>query len=662
MRSGSIVKQATIEGRRAVTMALVGAGLIAAALIGERVVYQAEQKSDREHLLAANNATGMLIYLDEQQTNALNLAIETGEERWVERYLQTIPQAEAQLNAALALAPAAEADALRRDAEETGATIRALADTAIEAIRDGRLTDAQAIVKGEAYAALRLRVTDGGLALYNAVMGEADRRIGDRAARATATLIAIILIAFVSGAGLWRRLTTKLRASENALGDAEDTIREMAQTDVLTGLANRRAFVDVLDATLPRAKRAHAGLSVLMIDLDNFKPVNDRHGHLVGDLALKEAAHRLRGTLRGEEFAARIGGDEFVVLVEHEQGAATPQQVAERIVKRLSAPYTVDGLTVRLGASVGIATFPTDSADAQDLLRKADVALYAAKEGGRGRAGAYSADMDEDLERRARCEDELRGALANGDIVPYFQPLIDLSTGEITTFEVLSRWRHAERGFVPPAEFIPIAEKCSLINDLTFSVLHEACVAARDLPPHIRIAFNISPQQIEDEWLAEKILRVLVDTGFNASQLEIELTETALVNDLAAAKRVITSLKNLGVSIALDDFGTGYSSLCYLSELPFDKIKIDRSFVSSMSSRPESVKIIAAIISLGESLNVPTVAEGVEHESEATMLRKLGCKAAQGWFFERALPPADAVALLDAGGYAAPGAAQAFGG
>jgi diguanylate cyclase (GGDEF)-like protein len=646
MRSSSIVKQATAKSRRAVALVLVGAGLMSGALIAERLLYQADQRAAREQLLAAHSSIGLLIYLGEQQTGSLNMAAQTGDVAWIDRFEEAIPQADAGFEASLALAPPDVARALLEQSEDAGMRSRVLDEDVVAAVRDGNLEQARAILASDDYAAIQAKIGEIGGALSDAVIGAAEGRIKNRDARATATLIGIIAFAFIGGFALWRYIASGLARTETALSTAEETIREMAQTDVLTGLANRRALVDVLTARLPRAKRAHAALSILMIDLDQFKPVNDRFGHVTGDLALKEVAVRLRSVLREDEFAARIGGDEFVVLVEHERGADSAQTVAERIVKRLSQPFEIDNATIRLGASIGVATFPEDSDEPQELLRMADVALYSAKEEGRGRAGAYSRDLDDDLDLRARSKEELRSALASGAIVPYFQPLVSLEDGRIMSFEVLSRWRHPTRGVVPPVDFIPLAEESGLINELTFTVLREACAAARDLPPDMRIAFNISPSQIEDEWLAEKILGVLVETGFNPSQLEIELTETALVNDLAAARRVITSLKNLGVSIALDDFGTGYSSLCYLSELPFDKIKIDRSFVASMNERPESVKIIAAIVGLGESLKVPTVAEGVEHESEATMLRLLGCTAAQGWHFECALPPEQALALV----------------
>lgn len=396
--------------------------------------------------------------------------------------------------------------------------------------------------------------------------------------------------------------------------------------------------MDALKGAIGRAERAGSAVSALMIDLDRFKPVNDRYGHVVGDLVLKEVARRLEATLRSGELCARFGGDEFVVIMETPRGAAAAQRIAKRIIDALSNPMTVDGVPLRIGATVGVASYPEDALDGDELLRMADVALYRAKEEGRGRAKDYHPAMDADLDERAQLEDDLRAAIADGQITPYFQPLIDLETGAINGFEVLSRWNHPTRGLLKPAEFIALAEKTGLISDLTFALLRAACRAAKAMPERLKLAINIAAPQIEDEWLAEKVMAVLTDVGFPASRLEVELTENALVTDLAAAKRVITSLKNLGVGVALDDFGTGYSSLYYLSELPFDKIKIDRSFITDLDDKSENARVVDAIVGLGRSLGVPTLAEGVETESAATYLRGIGCAAAQGWHYSKAVP------------------------
>jgi diguanylate cyclase (GGDEF)-like protein len=649
MGPASIVSQAAAKSRKAIAFALIGAALIAAALIAERAVYQSEQSHARADLLAAHGAIGMLIYNDEKMTSSANLAVATGEPRWIERYDEAVRDIDATLETALAMAPTDVADELRRDTFSVNDEIQAMEQHAFTAARAGDLEGAQVILDSPEYAQRKATLAAAGGRLLTEVIGRVEKAIADRDSRATVTLLAIIAIALVGGVLLWRYLVTTLTRSESALSEAETKIRQLADTDMLTGLANRRAFVEEIKRAVERAQTNGRTAAALMVDLDRFKPINDRYGHVTGDLVLKEIASRISDSLRASDFAARIGGDEFIVLAElppGREGEEEARRIAERIIESLSRTVVVDGLSVRLGASAGIACCPGHTGNPQELLRMADVALYRAKAEGRGRAVIYDRIMDVDLDLRAQLEEGLVLAIRAGEIVPFFQPLVDLKTGRTIAFEVLSRWNHPERGLLEPGEFIPMMEHFGLINDLTFSVLKAACTVARDMPGDIRIAVNISPQQIEDEWLAEKIMAALVETGFPPSRLEIELTETALVNDLAAAERVITSLKNLGMSVALDDFGTGYSSLCYLSELPFDKIKIDRSFVSSMRERPESAKIVSAIIGLGKSLGVQVVAEGVEEEADAAKLCELGCYAAQGWLYAKALPPEEAVAWV----------------
>ena len=298
---------------------------------------------------------------------------------------------------------------------------------------------------------------------------------------------------------------------------------------------------------------------------------------------------------------------------------------------------TFDGLTVQVGASVGFAVYP-DTQDEEELIRKADMALYRAKTEGRGTARAYDAGLDVDMDARAKLIDELAVGISRGEVVPYFQPLVDLTTGAPRGFEILSRWEHPVRGQLQPDAFIGLAESAGLISGLTVSVLRQACLVARALPSRMTLSLNLSPIQLQDGWLSSQLLAVLTETGFQPHRLEVEITEHALITDLELAKQVITSLKNQGIRIALDDFGTGYSSLSYLSELPFDCIKIDRSFIRTLADRPESAKVVTAIVGLGKSLGMSIVAEGVETERDAEVLRKIGCPTAQGFLYAKAVP------------------------
>jgi diguanylate cyclase (GGDEF)-like protein len=468
----------------------------------------------------------------------------------------------------------------------------------------------------------------------------------------------VLTLSVALGAVLWRRLTNGLGRSRGSLLEAEERVQRLAASDLLTGLDNRAALHDAMQSLMGRARRHHEGLAVLMVDLDRFKPVNDRYGHMVGDLVLKEVARRLSRCLRASDLRARYGGDEFVVVVDESEGPGTAQAAAERIVERLSWPMQFGEIAVNIGASVGIARFPHDAESDDELLRKADSALYRAKQAGRGTVCLYDLQLDEALAERHTLEMALREGIAAGQMVPYYQPIVDLHTRQVRSVELLCRWKHPERGLLGPDRFIQLAEDTGLIGPLTMSLLRQACKDLARFPAHWRLSFNVAPQQIQDETLVPALLAQLKDAGVPPQRLDVELTETALVNDTARAREVILALKRAGMTVTLDDFGTGYSSLSYLAEMTFDKIKIDRSFVRTLRSRPESAKIVAAIVGLSRSLAVDTVAEGVETEDEAEMLKDLGCKNGQGYLFGRPglakdvgplerVPDADAWALVD---------------
>lgn len=388
------------------------------------------------------------------------------------------------------------------------------------------------------------------------------------------------------------------------------------------------------------------------MDLDRFKAVNDAYGHLAGDRLLRLVADRLRATLEPGEIIARLGGDEFALLLvqsgsKAQRSSRQAAAVAERIVATLKQPFELaDDSTILVGGSVGIAIAgPNDGV--AELLHRADVALYQAKADGRACFRFFEIGMDAVARTRARLEGELRQAVADNKIVPHFQPLVAIDTGHIVGVEMLARWPHPARGMVSPAEFIPLAEGLGLIGPMTDGLLRKACTAAANWPADITLACNISPLQLRDPELPAMVHRILENTGFPANRLELEITESALVGDLAFAATLLGQLKALGVSLALDDFGTGYSSLRHLRALPFDKLKIDASFVGAMESDGESGKIVAAVVGLGHSLGLTTVAEGVETPETAALLKRLGCDIGQGWLFGRPASARDFEALLE---------------
>jgi len=417
---------------------------------------------------------------------------------------------------------------------------------------------------------------------------------------------------------------------------AEARAQSLARHDPLTGLANRRHFLEELERRLGLVGEEKSAFALMFVDLDRFKPINDVHGHAIGDQLLQVIGTRLTGCIRDDSFAARLGGDEFAVLLEEPEGREGAAAAARRILHELSAPILVNGLKLTVGASIGIALCPEDGRDAADLLQRGDAAMLRAKED-RGAYKFFDSSIDEELKSKAALETELRSAIPNGDIVPYFQPVVRLESGELAGFEVLARWPHRERGMIPPASFIPVAEEAGLVDAMFWALLAQACRKALDAPGDFILAVNISPSQVRDQWFPEKVLRTLRETGFPAQRLEIEVTESAMIGDVARAKSSLMSLKNQGVQIALDDFGTGYSSLFLLRELPIDKLKIDQSFVARITTDRENATIVGALVGLGKALGLKVTAEGVEDGATADALRAMGCELAQGYLYGAAV-------------------------
>jgi len=377
-----------------------------------------------------------------------------------------------------------------------------------------------------------------------------------------------------------------------------------------------------------------ARFAVVAIDLDRFKPVNDLYGHAIGDELLVKVAKLLAEEASDGGFAARLGGDEFVLVLPYQTDGALFQQLSN-LVAKVARPHCLGKNEASVGATLGVALAPADGHDPDTLLRRADVALYRAKSDGRGCFSFFESGMDARVLERAALEHDLRIAVRSDDIIPHFQPLVHLESGDVSGFEILVRWPHVGRGLIQPDEFIPIAVETGLINELTFNVLRRACHETLHWPKAPRISLNLAPVQLHDQALPQKLLKVLSECGFPPGRLEIEITEDALVSDLAAASALLTSLKNVGVSISLDDFGTGYSSLRHLRELPFDTLKIDRSFVRSMSDCDDALSIVKTIVQLAKSLGLAVTAEGIETEDQARDLQALGCERGQGYYLGR---------------------------
>ena len=423
---------------------------------------------------------------------------------------------------------------------------------------------------------------------------------------------------------------------------AEEKIRHMARHDSLSGLANRAAFRDEMEQTLKRVRRGQTMISVMCLDLDHFKNVNDTLGHEIGDRLLCAAAQRLKDVVRETDMIARLGGDEFAVLQVGLDRPESAGSLAQRIITSINEPYDLDGHQVVVSTSIGIAISPGDGNTTDQLLRSADMALYRAKSDGRSTYRYFEPEMDQQLQARRALEIDLRNAVTNGEFQLFYQPQVDAVTEAITGCEALLRWTSPTRGMVPPGEFIPLAEEIGLIVPIGEWVLKQACCEAASWPAGVRVAVNLSPAQFKSRSVMQSVLNALAVSGLEASRLELEITESVLLHENEATLATLHQLRSFGIKISMDDFGTGYSSLSYLRSFPFDKIKIDRSFIKDISDKGDCAAIVKAVAGLGKGLGIATTAEGVETMEQLRHVRSEGCTEVQGYFFS-APQPADSL-------------------
>jgi diguanylate cyclase (GGDEF)-like protein len=453
-------------------------------------------------------------------------------------------------------------------------------------------------------------------------------------------IISIALLLYVQ-----RRLRD-LRGEVAARRSAELTALKLARHDPLTGLPNRRFFNEKLEEALGRIADDGHHAAVLMLDLDGFKSINDVHGHMVGDQALIEFSSRIATAAPGA-LIARVGGDEFAIVLASVESLDEPAALARRITAAATEPFHVAGTETALGVGIGIAIAPNDGSNADDLVRRADLALYRAKAEGRSSARFFEPAMDAHVERRSAIERELRTAIARNELDVHYQPLVELGTDRITGFEALARWQSRTLGTVPPSTFIAIAEESGLIFALADQLLRTACREAAQWPSDFTLAFNISPLQLRDPGLGLRILAILGETGLAPRRLEIEITESAIVGDGQLARKIIDDLRAAGVRVALDDFGTGYATMSQLLSFRFDKIKIDRSFVEKLGTDADSEVIVRAIIGLAKGLGLTTTAEGIETKDQLADLKADGCVEGQGYLFAKAMPASEVRRLID---------------
>lgn len=471
----------------------------------------------------------------------------------------------------------------------------------------------------------------------------------------------LVMPVFVSGQQRWWEISASPRVDEKGafLGfrgvgsditvqkESSERISQMARYDMLTNLPNRLHLTGELSSVIEQVAQWHRRCAFLMIDLDRFKSVNDTLGHLVGDQLLAQVAERLRKVCSANEICGRLGGDEFAVVIRDVPEPLYIDQLATAIIEAVSQPYLVDNHTLFIGASIGSSSAPQDGSDAETLIRSADLAMYRAKEAGRGKHLRYAPSMHADAEERRLLEVALRDALARDELHLLFQPIVSARTTEVSGFEALVRWTHPALGPISPAKFIPVAEDARLIAPIGNWVLRTACREAAQWPEDVSISVNVSVEQLYDPEFLDTVVSALAHGGLAANRLELEVTESIFLREGTGVAQLLEKLIKLGVRLSLDDFGTGYSSLGYLSRTRFNTIKIDRSFVTGAARKQrESVAIINAVVAMAQSLDMETTAEGVETEAEYDLIRTLGCSKIQGYYFGRPMPAADAHALF----------------
>jgi diguanylate cyclase (GGDEF)-like protein len=488
--------------------------------------------------------------------------------------------------------------------------------------------------------AVMLLIWNGSAFFHNLPMGDEKFGPGVRLASTALTLnVALILFG-------WRRYVD-LQHEAEMREEHERRAVVLATTDTITGLYNRKGFADRAGHLCIEAAERGDNLVVISFQMHRFKSVNDQHGYETGDRLLKTISVSLADELGPDAVLARLSGDEFAValaLSADQMGRA--DELSEAVLRIVTRPLLFEERIIQVGAFAGIASTPAGNTRIPDILRRADIAMDHARSGRVARPVWFDAGMERALIAHGEIEQGIRMALEHGQFAPYFEPQVDLATGEIVGFEALARWIHPLSGVIGPDVFIPVAEEIGLIGRLSEHVIGEALREAATWDPKIKISVNISPFQLADGWLAQRIVKMLADSGFPAERLVIEITESSLFADLDLARTIVTSLKNQGIRLALDDFGTGFSSLSHLRSLPFDIIKIDRSFVININAKRESAAIVRAVTTLAAALQVPVCVEGIENEDTYKTVVRLGCEIGQGWYFGKPMPAEQARDLL----------------
>ena len=495
------------------------------------------------------------------------------------------------------------------------------------------------LVLGTVVAALILLVGTGTSLFREIINAEAHLGPGIQLAAMALTLnVALILFG-------WRRYADLQHETDRRL-DGERRAAIAATTDPVTGLLNRKGFADGAEALREKAAQESGELLIVSLQLHRFRSVYDRHGYDTGDAMLHRVAETILQHSGGGSLVGRTGSDEFAIAMISPEPREDAESGVESLLRLTTRPFEIEGRMIQVGAFAGMASASAADVRVPDLLRRADIALDHAKTGRVARPIWFDAAMERALMVHGELEQGIRFGLDQEQFLPFFEPQIDLHSGEITGFEVLARWRHPLAGIIAPSQFIPVAEEIGVMDRLSEQVIRSALLVAREWDPKLDISVNVSPSQFSDGWLAERIVRILTETGFPAERLIVEITESSLFGDMDLARAIVTSLKNQGIRLALDDFGTGFSSLSHLRSLPFDLIKIDRSFVTNIHESGQSAAIVRALVTLADALDVPILVEGIESEAAHAAVLSIGCSSGQGWYFGKPMDAEQAAQLI----------------
>ena len=643
--NNSLVQGTMKIARRAVIMSFIGTTLIVGALVAERIYFEKAFDTAASKAVRTATTSGHIMLEHERLTMSANMAAATGNLVWMQRYLDRIIPMDEAMSDGQDLATNDIAETFDRETKTAYDSLIAIETKAFQQVKIGNLAQAAAILNSAEYQDQKKILTDGTDHFVSMLAKQNQKQVDDVKSIANIVLALLGVMGIAGAAGIWMMLRRRLGDSEIENLHVEQRLNLRAMHDELTGLPNRRTFNERTTAIIERCSQTKIGMvSVAMIDLDNFKDINDTLGHHFGDALIREIARRFSAAMPEGSILARFGGDEFAVA-NNILNEAHAEQIRQHMAGAFKAPFEVLGETLRITASIGVAVFPMHGDNVAEMLRVADIALYKAKDDGRGRIRLFYPEMDVKVKERKLLELDLRHAIETDQLELHYQTLMSSNAKQVTGLEALVRWRHPEKGMISPSIFIPIAEQSGLIIQLGQWVMARAFKDAARWPD-MMLAINLSPKQFRHSNFVNMVKSLVEETGVNPHRIEFEVTESLLLEENGIIQSILSSLHNMGFRFSLDDFGTGYSSLSYLRKFPFNKIKIDQSFIKSIETSNEAAQIIQSVVNLGKALHMTVTAEGVETVEQFNFLHAAGCQQLQGFLFSHPAPAQEIDVLL----------------